>query len=267
MANELHTMPIKIEALLSSRRVQALKMDEFGAYIRLLCLAWLEGATLPSNEIRDSLPMVSDDDWPRIKEHVIDRFFIKSEDGKMYNERQVEVYSETMLRSDKARNASRKANASRWQSGRSPVGVRSESGRSPVGVRSESESDPIQSQSQNQSISPLPPSGGTYESMSTSLESDTISAGACACVCEEEQKKIKTNWAEKVTWDEAAGDYSHVDDGIINDWRQTYPACNINAEINKAAHWLRANPSKGKKNHYRFLTNWLSRTQEKGGSR
>ena len=31
--------------------------------------------------------------------------------------------------------------------------------------------------------------------------------------------------------------------------------------------WLLANPSKKKKNYRRFITNWLTRTQDKGGSK
>jgi hypothetical protein len=49
-------------------------------------------------------------------------------------------------------------------------------------------------------------------------------------------------------------------------WADTYPAVNIAGEIKKAAEWLRSNPSKRKSNYRRFLTNWFSRTQERGGT-
>jgi len=45
-----------------------------------------------------------------------------------------------------------------------------------------------------------------------------------------------------------------------------YPAVAVLQEINRAALWLKANPAKRKKNVYRFLTNWLARCQERGGS-
>ena len=49
-------------------------------------------------------------------------------------------------------------------------------------------------------------------------------------------------------------------------WADTYPAVNVAGEIKKAAEWMRSNPSKRKSNYRRFLTNWFSRTQERGGT-
>jgi hypothetical protein len=48
---------------------------------------------------------------------------------------------------------------------------------------------------------------------------------------------------------------------------QAYPAVDIHSSIHRAEVWLLANPSKQKKNYYRFITNWLSRNQERGGDR
>jgi phage replication O-like protein O len=49
-------------------------------------------------------------------------------------------------------------------------------------------------------------------------------------------------------------------------WADTYPAVNIAGEIKKTAEWMRSNPTKRKSNYRRFLTNWFSRTQERGGT-
>lgn len=49
-------------------------------------------------------------------------------------------------------------------------------------------------------------------------------------------------------------------------WLAAYPACDIEVELYKMREWLLANPEKKKKNYRRFITNWLSRTQDKGGS-
>jgi len=43
------------------------------------------------------------------------------------------------------------------------------------------------------------------------------------------------------------------------------PGVNVAREIAKAGAWLRANPSKTKKNGAAFLLNWVSRAQERGG--
>lgn len=50
-------------------------------------------------------------------------------------------------------------------------------------------------------------------------------------------------------------------------WLDAYQACDINQELSKMREWLLANPSKKKKNYRRFITNWLTRTQDKGGSK
>jgi len=50
-------------------------------------------------------------------------------------------------------------------------------------------------------------------------------------------------------------------------WEKAYPACDIMTELHRMADWLLSNPDKRKKNYRRFITNWLSRTQEKGGTR
>ncbi len=49
-------------------------------------------------------------------------------------------------------------------------------------------------------------------------------------------------------------------------WLAAYPACDIEIELYKMREWLLANPDKRKKNYRRFIVNWLTRTQDKGGS-
>ena len=50
-------------------------------------------------------------------------------------------------------------------------------------------------------------------------------------------------------------------------WSEAYPAVDIAGEIRRAAEWLLSNPTKRKSNYRRFLINWFSRTQERGGSK
>lgn len=49
-------------------------------------------------------------------------------------------------------------------------------------------------------------------------------------------------------------------------WLAAYPACDINLELHKMREWLLANPAKRKSNYRRFIVNWLSKTQDQGGS-
>ena len=50
-------------------------------------------------------------------------------------------------------------------------------------------------------------------------------------------------------------------------WQDTYPACDINLELKKMADWLLANPAKRKKNYRKFISGWLSRQQDRGGTK
>lgn len=52
----------------------------------------------------------------------------------------------------------------------------------------------------------------------------------------------------------------------ISGWEEAYPACDVNAELLKMREWLLANPSKKKSNYRRFITNWLTRQQDSGGT-
>lgn len=57
-----------------------------------------------------------------------------------------------------------------------------------------------------------------------------------------------------------------IENSDIEEWTKAFPAVDIKQEILIAEQWLINNPTKRKKNVSRFLTNWLSRTQERGGN-
>lgn len=51
-------------------------------------------------------------------------------------------------------------------------------------------------------------------------------------------------------------------------WNVAFPAVNIEQELQKMTEWLTSNPTQARKRLWRrFLTNWLSRSQERGGTR
>ena len=111
--NQLHTMPLKVEKLLSSRRVRRMHLDELGAYVLLLAEAWLDGARLPNdeNEVREMLGPDAEDEetWQRLRRFVVRRMFTPSEDGaSLENATQVEIYRETLQRHEKLAEAGRK---------------------------------------------------------------------------------------------------------------------------------------------------------------
>lgn len=61
--------------------------------------------------------------------------------------------------------------------------------------------------------------------------------------------------------------WKHITDKDKEKWKEAYPACDIRLELLKAGDWLVSNPSKVKSNYRRFITNWLSRTQDHGGTK
>ena len=62
--------------------------------------------------------------------------------------------------------------------------------------------------------------------------------------------------------------WENIKPGDIDQWREAYPACNVDLELKQMRQWLLSNKKKGKKKNYRrFITNWLTRSQEKGGTK
>lgn len=59
----------------------------------------------------------------------------------------------------------------------------------------------------------------------------------------------------------------NVSDEHRKGWKESFPAVDLEVELSKAANYIRANPSKKKKNYERYLFNWLNRSQERGGAR
>lgn len=68
--------------------------------------------------------------------------------------------------------------------------------------------------------------------------------------------------SEKISLD-AEGEWVGIPTRLMAKWNQAYPALSLDAELSKAAAWIIANPKNKKSNYARFLTNWLTRAQDK----
>jgi hypothetical protein len=79
---------------------------------------------------------------------------------------------------------------------------------------------------------------------------------------EEEKKKLRS-----ISFDLKSGQFKDLTDEIKNRWKAAYPACDVDLCILQAAEWLVSNPKKIKGDYQRFLTNWLKREQDHGGTR
>lgn len=66
----------------------------------------------------------------------------------------------------------------------------------------------------------------------------------------------------KITFNFDTNAFENITDADMALWRKTYPAIDIQQEINKAACWLVANPTRVKSNYKRFLNSWLCKAQD-----
>lgn len=65
-----------------------------------------------------------------------------------------------------------------------------------------------------------------------------------------------------VRFDAATGGWS-VPDLLQSQWVKAYPAVDVVGELAKAGVWLVSNPKNQKSNYARFLSNWLSKAQDR----
>ncbi len=78
---------------------------------------------------------------------------------------------------------------------------------------------------------------------------------------------VRARTIDALSWS-VDGGWTGITDKDRSDWGEAYPAVNVGQEMAKAHQWLLARPAKQRKKRWRaFLTGWLSRTQENGGSR
>lgn len=77
----------------------------------------------------------------------------------------------------------------------------------------------------------------------------------------------KSSQKPKINFNFETGEWENIPEEDIERWKKTYPACDIQQELLEMADWLLNNPQKRKKNYRRFISNWLSREQERGGTK
>lgn len=70
-----------------------------------------------------------------------------------------------------------------------------------------------------------------------------------------------------ISFDLTAGRFT-IPNQYVEIWEAAYPAVDVKHEVAAAAAWLVANPKRAPRSSYsRFLNGWMSRTQQKGGTR
>jgi len=70
----------------------------------------------------------------------------------------------------------------------------------------------------------------------------------------------------QIDFDFTVGEWKNIVDKDVSRWAKAYPACDVGQQLLVMAEWLVSNPGKRKSNYRRFITNWLTKHQDKGGS-
>jgi hypothetical protein len=78
---------------------------------------------------------------------------------------------------------------------------------------------------------------------------------------------FKNQKKQKINFNFETSEWENIPEYKISLWEKAYPACDINLELIAMAAWLTANPEHRKSNYERFIVNWLSKTQQKGGNK
>jgi predicted phage replisome organizer len=72
---------------------------------------------------------------------------------------------------------------------------------------------------------------------------------------------------EKIRYDFKESLWYGITDEQVQLWGEAYPAVDVDLELRQMGEWCKAAGAKGRKNNWRaFITNWLKRQQDKGGS-
>lgn len=91
-----------------------------------------------------------------------------------------------------------------------------------------------------------------------SAKADTTSAKVDGCLC----------ISLCIIFNFKSSSWEGIGEGDIAKWQEAYPACDIKIELARMREWILSNKQKGKKSNWRrFITNWLSRTQDRGGTK
>lgn len=81
----------------------------------------------------------------------------------------------------------------------------------------------------------------------------------------EKKQKKKEGGETELAWSVEAG-WNGITDADRDSWKSAYPACDLDRQLAAMGEWLKANPEKARKSNWRrFVTNWLSKSQDRGG--
>ena len=77
----------------------------------------------------------------------------------------------------------------------------------------------------------------------------------------------KKRTSKKIFFNFKTEEWENIEKKDIERWGKTYSACDIEYELLSMADWLISNPEKKKSNYKSFISRWLRREQDKGGTK
>ena len=221
----------------------AMSDRERGAYITMLSWSWGSGG-IPDNDVL--LPMIGMSDVDVVR-RVLELKWTKGEDGRWRNARMEFERARAQSISNSAVGASHR----RWEHSSHDQDA-SDTGCERI---SERICDRNTSQSQSQSQSQSSETEITQESLTPFVGTARRRASTTK----------KSPVASQIKWTADTG-WAGIDDATRERWSTANPGIDVKFQLAQANLWLVGNPTRTKSNYFRFLTSWMLRAQERGGS-
>jgi uncharacterized protein YdaU (DUF1376 family) len=246
---KLPYMPLYVHDIESSRYCRKMTDADFGRYMRILIRQWVEGHVDadPVEVVKDAMLDHGSDESVAA---MLNARFPLTKGGFRANPRCAVIRDETLAKVEVNRTNGRRG-------GRPPNNPTVNRSDNPTETHRFQSGLPNQNPTAKQSESELDSESDKEEGASAPSFPPTANASA--------DKKQQSATAGAITWTAADG-FSNITDYDRASWRKAYPACNIDRQLAAAHEWLLSNPQKAVKRAWRrFVTNWLQRSQERGG--
>ena len=231
-------MPLYTSDLVSS--CVDMTPHQFGAYVRLLCYAW-DNHGLPNDasacgRIAGGLDQA---DWKAIRRRL--EVFDAGTDNERLSHPRLEAERQKQADLHDSRSeAGRRAANKRWQT---QCERNADALTKPCHLEPEPE--------------PEPKVDTETEKKPNAAHSDASSG----------PKRTRSKPADAICWNVSAGWFG-IQPADRDAWSKAYPATSVDVELARADQWLRANPEKAHRSKWRrFITGWLSRCQDRGGTK
>jgi len=255
--NKPPSFPFYVKDFLSSETIIMMTNAEIGAYVLLLAYCW-DWQGLPENpQVLKRLARI-DSTFPNNGDNIFKKFEII--DGKLWNKKLYDIHLASIAfrknQSDKGKKGGRpkkKATAKPWLN------------------------NGLTTVKPEKSFAFAFAPAFAFSSAPADLNDKKLNT-FCPDLSQNEQgqgqndheikPKKKSATANKIDFDRTKNRFINISDNDMTLWSEAYPACDIELELKQMSVWILSAGSKGHKSNWRkFITNWLQRSQDKGGTR